>query len=812
MKKTPVSYYLNLFVCLLASHLCIAQGKLVGKIVDAQHQPLNNASVLLLKAKDSSLVMGLLTDINGIYSFNNIPFGPYIIASSYSGLKMNYTSQFLIENEKVIEIGVLRLTEQEVVLSDVTVSAKKPLFEQKIDRMVINVESCITSAGSTALDVLMRSPGITVNQQNNTLSLNGKEGVMVMLNGKLNRMPIEAMMQLLAGMSAANIEKIELITTPPANFDAEGNAGFINIVLKKNIQHGTNGSFSATTGYGLGVGPVLGSSINFNHRKEKWNFYGDNAFSRFEPNTHMEFYRMAYKGSSAIENRMRSDRDDFRRTHSGRIGIDYELNPKTILGVLVTGFSNMYSMDAVNYSSIYSSGILDTSIVINNPERHPLDNYSVNLNLFQSFTNQGQLSVNVDYIYYRDANKLTYLNNFYNNNENLLFSNQTKSSKETPINFWVATTDYTKKLGKKIDLETGLKATFSTFINDVSVEREKQNSWYIDKDFTSRHYLDESIFAAYTSLNLKLSEKTTSKAGLRYEYTNSNLDSETQKDIVDRHYGSLFPSLFLSHILSDKSSLNFSFSRRITRPTFNDMAPFVYFIDPNTSFSGNPALQPSIANALKWDYLYKRFVLSISYTHEKNSITNFSPTVDPVNNKQTLSAENQKGKDVVAITVSLPFTITKWWTMQNNISGYYQRLNAFYKGTSLNIEQRNFDINTSQSFKLPKDYTVELTGFYQSGGLFGIYKIGDMTSVNLGIQKKFGPKGGTLLLNVTDVTGPPHLKFFVDAPEHNLVSNGSIRFSVTTFKLTYIRKFGIQTVKGSRSRKTGSEEERQRVQ
>lgn len=812
MRNTPVSYYFNLLAYLLASHICIAQGKLIGKVVDAQHRPLNNASVLLLNARDSSLAKGLLTDINGTYRFENIPFGTYILSSSYTGLKVNYSSQFAIENEKEIDKGVLRLTGNEVVLSVVTVSSKKPMFEQKIDRMVINVESCITSAGSTALDVLMRSPGITVNQQNYTLSMNGKEGVMVMLNGKLNRIPIDAMVQLLSGMSAANIEKIELITTPPANFDAEGNAGFINIVLKKNIQYGTNGSFSVTGGYGLKGGPIFGGSYNFNHRKEKWNLYGDYAFSRFEPNTKIEFYRKVYKGSAAIENIMSSDRDDFRRTHSGRLGIDYELNPKTILGVLVTGFSNIYSMDAVNYSSIYNNGTLDTSIVIYNPERHPLDNYSVNFNLFQLFSKQQQLSVNVDYIYYRDANNLTYLNNFYRNDGSLLFTNRTKSSKETPIYFWVATADYTKKLGKKIDFETGLKTTFSTFINDVSVAREEQNGWYIDKDFTSKHYLQESIFAAYTSLNLKLGEKTTSKAGLRYEYTNSNLDSESQTDIVDRHYGGIFPSFFLSHTLNDKSAFNFSYSRRITRPTFNNMAPFVYFIDPNTSFSGNPALQPSIANAIKWDYMLNRFVLSLSYTYEKNSITDFSPTVDPANNKQTLSAENQKGKDVVAMSLSIPVTITKWWSMQNNISGYYQKLNAFYKGTSLNIEQRSFDINATQSFKLPKNYSVELTGFYQSGGLFGIYKRGAMTSVILGVQKKFGPKGGTMQLNVSDFTGPPHLKFSVDAPEHNLVSNGNIRFSVTTLKLTYTRKFGLQTVKGSRSRKTGSEEERQRVQ
>ncbi len=218
--------------------------------------------------------------------------------------------------------------------------------------MVINVANSITNAGSTALDVLMRSPGIIVNQQNSTISMNGKEGVFVMLNGKINRMPVTALVQMLAGMSSSNIERIELITTPPANLDAEGKAGFINIVLKKNTEYGTNGSLSLTAGYGIGGGPVQGGSINVNHRKQRWNVYGDYSFGRTTPNTSIHANRKII-GNDVIENFMTSRRDDFRRNHSGRIGMDYELNKKTVLGVLLSGFSNMYGMKGLNTTSIF---------------------------------------------------------------------------------------------------------------------------------------------------------------------------------------------------------------------------------------------------------------------------------------------------------------------------------------------------------------------------------------------------------------------------------------------------------------------------
>jgi len=185
--------------------------------------------------------------------------------------------------------------------------------------------------------------------------------------------------------------------------------------------------------------------------------------------------------------------------------------------------------------------------------------------------------------------------------------------------------------------------------------------------------------------------------------------------------------------------------------------------------------------------------------------------VDPATNKQTLVAENQKDKHMIALTVSLPFTVNSWWTMQNNLAGYWQKLNAIYKGEPLLVKQESFNINTTESFKLPKDYSIEFNGAYQSGGLFGIYRYKAFASLNLGVQKKLGPKGGTLLFNVTDFSGPPHYKISVNAPEQNLVTSGNLRFTVTTLKLTYTRKFGNTKVKENRNRSTGAEDVQQRV-
>jgi hypothetical protein len=250
----------------------------------------------------------------------------------------------------------------------------------------------------------------------------------------------------------------------------------------------------------------------------------------------------------------------------------------------------------------------------------------------------------------------------------------------------------------------------------------------------------------------------------------------------------------------------------MTRPTFRNLAPWVYFLDPYTFFTGNASLRPSISHNVKTDYVHKRLIISLSYTNEIDPITNFAPKVDSVTNQQTLAAENQKSKNTFALSLSVPVTVTRRWSIQNNISGFWQEMNAVYRNNPLHIIRKQLVVNSTHTIALPKNFTFEASGYYQSGGFFTMYNLGPRYSLNLGVQKKLGPKGGNLRFAVADVLGPPHMQYSIDAPEYNLVSRGDFYVVNTTFNLTYSARFGNDKVKEKRTRTTASEEERRRLQ
>jgi len=795
-----------LFLFLICQNLfCQSYYTIEGLVLDKENS-IPSVNVLLLKASDSTLVKGVITDVKGSYKFTQIPTGNYLLMVSMADYDTQYSKPFEVNANYTAKTITLS---KEVALKEVVVHATKQLYTQKVDRMVINVENSIISAGGSALDILERSPGISVNRQNNNITVVGKSGVIIMIDGKKNYVPSTGIVQFLEGISADNIKSMEIITTPPADFDAEGNAGFINIVLKKKTDVGLNGNYSIAVGYGKR--PQNTDNISFNYRKDKVNIFGSYSYLFNRHTETIENSRAYEKDNEILATTVNSYRYPTRSNHNARIGLDYQLSEKTITGILLDGYDTKWTMDANNYSFDTTNGSLTSSTDTFNQELNQWKHFGANYNLKHNFKEDEYITFNVDYLYYKDNNPNTYDNSYFDQDKVLLYTEKVRSGKITPIKTWVSNLDYSGKLNKKIKLDAGIKGSFSNFVNSVNVDNLEGELWVPDPTLTNESNLDEKIAAAYSSLDYNINDKTNLKFGMRYEYTDSQLDTDTEGKVVDRQYGIFFPSVFFNRKFNDNLNMNVSYSKRITRPTFNDLAPFVIFINPTTFISGNSALQPAISNSFKYDINYKSIVLSFQYTDEQSTIAGFQEHIDEETGRLVFTTTNLDYTKSFSITLGAPIKVNDWWKMQNNLIYIDQKIKGLYNEDIVELSLANFQANTTQSFKITKTISNETTIYYYGPSLFGTAKYDAVAGVDIGFQKKFNEKWGSLKFSINDVFDSNKYSGGTDLPDQNIKTQNKFDFSNKTYLLTYSNSFGNSKLKSSRERQTGAEDERNRV-
>ncbi len=795
---------IQLFLCLLVFNGLSAQSSISGKVLDENEQGMVAANVYLMAAADTAFIRGTMSNGDGQYIFEKVKTGSYIIQVTSVGYNNSYTTIFELSGRQGKQLAPIR-PKSGLDLAEVLVVEKKPLYKPEPDGLVINVENSIVSAGATALDILERSPGVVVDRQNNNISLVGKDGVNVMINGKLTYMPISSLVQFLEGMSADNIKSIKLITIPPAQFDAEGNAGYIDIRLRKRTDEGFNGSFSAS--YGYGRGHMSNDNLNLNYRKNKLNLFGSYSFLLNGREQVFETDRTIH-GNTVDQSMTIGLRKPLQRNHNLRLGVDYQLTDKTIIGGLFVGYDNKWTMDALNTNKVFQNFELMQVNEVGNEEVNQWQHASANLNLKHNFTENEYVSFDVDYLDFHNENPTDYFNSVFNGSNTFLREELTQSQKITPIDIWVGKADYHKRFNDDFSLDLGVKAVSSSFDNSVSVRMFEGNEWVEDPSLSSNSELAEQIWAAYVSSDVKLGEKTNAKFGLRYEYTNSRLDTETDGRVIDRQFGRLFPSAYLAHEFSENFGANLAYSRRITRPTFNEMAPFVFLVDPTTFFAGNVAIQPSFTDAYKVDLRYKTIFFSVQYSVQDSTIARFQQRYDPATNRLLLLSENLKNSKTLSFTIGLPIKIARWWNMRANAMYFQQENNSYIEGQPIQLKRDYVQFNTQQSFKLPKGFSSELTFSYTGPRISGTLSFGQMYGLNWGLQKKLGSNGGTLRFNVNDVLNSIVLLGTANVEAQNLVYNGRFDFSQRTFMLTYSRNFGNQKLKSARQRRALEESNR----
>ncbi|HEY8972385.1 MAG TPA: TonB-dependent receptor [Puia sp.] len=712
-----------------------------------------------------------------------------------------------------------------VQMKEAVVRGVRPPVQQTVAGITVNVENSILSKGSTVLEVLERSPGIIIDRRNNNISLNGKEGIMVMLNGKLMRMPVSEVMTLLQGMSADDIEKIELLTSPPAQYDAEGSAGLVNIVLKKNRRRGTNGNFSLTGGYAWAEKGV--ASFRLEHNTQRLNVYGSYTFS------HDRTYSDTYITSSSAYFPVLGGplsvifMDTTRVTHNNQTmtaGMEARITSKSTFGVnLVYSRSSnpLYAINNAGYNVLPDSLLsFEGHIHLNNGWNNLVSSAWIERKIKAG----EKVSFDIDYLRYDNNNPSVIQSVFTDkhgsqagSNNDSLFSPRQRGEANTIIQVGVIKIDYEMQLNKKLKWESGIKGTYTRSKSLSGLESVVNGEWVRRTEAANDIVMGEGIGAAYASATIQPDAVTSLSVGGRYEYARTRMkDRLTGKVTIDRSFGAIFPSLFFSRKLGERSELQLSYTRRISRPTYNDLASFVGYIDPMALFTGNSFLLPTITNNVKLGYRYKNYTFSLLYSKDDHPIVETQLTESPNGDLMYVSPQNMRYRKSITLQTTLPWKINSWWNMSYSLVGGWKQFREDYTSQPLVKSYWGYSLNFTQNFQLPKNYSAELSGWYNAPSYDGTIRIERLWALSMGFKKELKNNAGALQLSVSDVLRAMQVRIKFGTLTHEAygtVSNIAVNTESRTFpvvKLTYSRSFGGGARTTGRTM-SGSQDEMERI-
>lgn len=786
------------------------KGKITGRVTDQNAKIVEFATITLLKAKDSTLVKGLLTDVNGQFVFENIVEGNYVVSVSQLGYKKFYSPKFAITpDNQEITLKNIQLSEEAKQLNEVAIKASKPFIEQQVDKMVVNVENSVVSAGSTALEVLERSPGVTVDKDGN-ISLKGKAEVRVMIDGKPTYLSNQDLANMLRNMQSSQLATIELITNPSAKYDASGNAGIINIKMKRNQNMGLNGT--ATLGTGYGRYEKVNGSLNLNYRDGKWNLFGNYSGNYRRSFQELELSRN-FRVGNEISNYFYQSSVGKRKNigNNFKVGADYFLNKKTTIGVLATASVGMWKEFGLNATNIYKG--TSTLEQLNETYRNVpenWENYAGNINLKHTFDSTGrELTVDADYARF-DKNSLQNYDIRSLNAQGTVIGTPYSEIGDllTAIDIYSTKADYTHPISKTTKFETGWKSSWVVADNNMKFFRKEGETTTPVLGRTNQFKYNENVNAVYVNYQTKLG-KTSLQAGLRMEHWHAVGNQITTNQTFKRDSIQFFPSVFVQHPFGKKYTMGFNYSRRIDRPNYQDLNPFLYFLDPYTFQKGNPFLRPQITNSYEWTHsIMSAINITVNYSKTRDLMSEVLQQND-AELKTFATKDNYGFRENYGVALSAPIPVTKWWSSNLYVNVFRNRFSGLLLGADFNASVTSMQANVQNSFRLPNGWSAELSGFYMSGFLEGMLVGKPMGQVSVGLQKQLLNKKASLRINVRDVFWTQQFRGSVQYQNLDVTIRNRFESRVANVSFTY--RFGNTKVQAARQRQTGVESEKNRV-
>lgn len=785
-------------------------GQINGHVIDEKQIPMMYGVVSLIRAIDSAQVKSAITTEKGEFKFLNLSEGAYFIAVEWVGYIRKLNGPFTINPEHQLliipQIVILPETKQ---LNTVTIAGQKPLIERKNNLLIMNVANSTLAAGSTALEILSKAPGVSIDNDGN-ISLRGKPGVNVMIDGKLTYLSATQLANLLRTTDGNSIQTIEFMTNPSSKYDAAGTGGLINIKLKKNTNYGTNGTLTAGGGYGNYYKSNAGVSLN--QRSKNINLFGNYNFSNNKEYEDLDIKRSTSSSNDRTYFDQQGRDISLRKNNSYKAGMDYYLGDKNIVGFAMSGYIN--HLDANNHINTLVSnrpGMVDSSVTATNLGKGKYTSQTYNLNYMAVLDTSGQeLNADIDYSRFNNENSITYTNQFYNASGQLakapfIFRNGTP----TRVKILAGKVDYVYSFNPKMKLETGVKSSYVTTDNDFRSENFEGTNWVNNPTQSNRFTYKEQVNAVYANLHKEF-KSTTIQLGLRAELTNSEGNSVTLRNVVKRNYLDLFPSLTIQQSLSTAHEIGFSYSSRINRPDYQSLNPFIYFADLYTFSKGNPQLKPEYANSFELSYGYKKTTnVTFGYIRTKDVMTTTLLT-DTVKKTLLIYEQNLASRSTVSMNVNRPVVITSWWKTNNDATLYYSHFSSpDLLGAPFKNGKLTFMMNTTQTFTLNGTMNAELSANYQSAQVFGTYVARPIYGADLGISKSFADKKAAIKLAASDLfnTRKIMVKSAIPFQDYNLSQKQESRI----FRLTFSYNFGSSGVKAVRERPNSSEAEQNRV-
>lgn len=779
-----------------------------GQVKNQKGENIPFVNVALIEAESGSLLTGSVTDEEGVFKIESVRSGKVQLVVSSIGFETFKSDVFEIKPGVSKDFGILSIKEEIGNLSEVTVKANRPEITIEADKTIINVEGTVMAEGNTALDVIARSPGVYVDQNDN-INLNGRSGVIVMINDRQTYMSANDLANFLRTMPADNIKSIELINNPTSNFDAEGSAGIINIKLKKNNIDGMFGNVQVGGLYNGLFAPNTGISLNM--KKGKWTNNASLNYNEYNFHNDLNINRNfeLTEGVSNFDQNSRITMKNRNLFFTG--GSDYEINSNHSVGVNLQVSENNGDNIGKSLTEINNPGTTDLFFI-----RSLNDADSENQRYFGNFHYIGlldsagtKLTTDVDYTRMRsNSTSLLTNNNWINENEIQSQRDYILTLNDMDYSIFTAKVDFTKPFGKGRVLETGLKGSWVKSDNILDLSKAIEEEPFTPDPNSNYFIYEENVLAAYALYKSKFSEKVSFQAGLRTEYSDITGTSVTLDRVDKQNYIDLFPSLFVQHQVSKDYQIVYNANRRISRPNYRLLNPFVYYIDPLTTEQGNPNLRPQYAHNLEMNHVIKgayQFTLGYSLTTD---VFQQIFTQDEETRTTTTFTENLEKAQTWNFRTMIPVEIRPWWNTSNMLQINNSSWKSMIGDALLDVSQTSFTLRSQHTISLPAGFKAEVMGMYIGPSQYGQAFIKGFGWVDAGLSKSIMKDKMTISVNGTDLFRTQFIRANVqfdniDTRFEQYRSNQGIRFTLR-YKFAQGENFRV-------SNRSGSAEERNRL-